>query len=159
MKRAGAARLDSRLHIGSVPVFQLGVLYQGIIDRTAAHPYSRRSQCRITLTISPICREIFHTFRRQILEKIMKRNKYLKKITKFIYAAFAAFVPNPLLLAFVVAAIRASTANAAPGDLFVGDLGSGTIYKSAPDGAQRTFATGLTNPLGLAFDSDKDNRP
>lgn len=89
----------------------------------------------------------------------MKRNKYRKKITKFIYAAFAAFVPNPLLLAFVVAAIGASTANAAPGDLFVGDLGSGTIYKSAPDGTQRTFATGLTNPLGLAFDSDKDNRP
>jgi len=116
VKKAGAARLDSRLHIGSVPVFQLGVLYQGIIDRTAAHPYSRRSQCRITLTISPICREIFHTFRQQILEKIMKRNKYMKKITKFIYAAFAAFVPNPLLLAFVAVAIGASTANAAPGD-------------------------------------------
>jgi len=58
----------------------------------------------------------------------------------------------PLALAFVALAIGVSTVNAVPGDLFVGDLGSGAIYKFAPDGTRSTFATGL-NPYGLAFDS------
>ena len=57
----------------------------------------------------------------------------MKTVTKFSNAAFAAFVPIPLVLAFVALAIGASTTNGAPGDLFEADSGSGTIYKFAPD--------------------------
>ncbi len=43
---------------------------------------------------------------------------------------------------------------AAPGDLFVSDILSGSIVRFSLDGSQREdFATGLNNPLGLAFDS------
>src|SRR5213592_3348448 len=58
-----------------------------------------------------------------------------------------------LVLAFVVLAIGASTANGAPGDLFASDNLDGTIYKFAPDGTWSIFATGLNGPEGLAFDS------
>src|SRR6266487_3041490 len=58
-----------------------------------------------------------------------------------------------LVLAFVVLAIGASNAKGAPGDLFASDNLDGTIYKFAPDGTWSTFATGLTAPQGLAFDS------
>jgi uncharacterized protein YecT (DUF1311 family)/sugar lactone lactonase YvrE len=37
------------------------------------------------------------------------------------------------------------------GNLFVGDVNSGSIFKLTPDGAQSTFASGLA-PSGLAFD-------
>ena len=82
----------------------------------------------------------------------MEEHKHMKTMTKFIYATFAAFVPIPLVLAFVALAIGASTANAAPGDLFEADYYSNTIYKFVPDGTRSTFATGLNYPLGLAFD-------
>jgi len=50
-------------------------------------------------------------------------------------------------------ALTPGSARAAPGDLFVSDLGSGTILKFTPGGTKSTFASGLGNPTGLAFDS------
>ena len=41
-------------------------------------------------------------------------------------------------------------------NLFVADSGSGNIYEYTPGGAQSTFASGLSNPLGLAFNSAGD---
>src|SRR5947207_15583110 len=41
---------------------------------------------------------------------------------------------------------------AAPGDLFETDQGSSTIFKFTPVGAKSTFASGLGDPFGLAFD-------
>src|SRR5215468_1286811 len=41
---------------------------------------------------------------------------------------------------------------AAPGDLFVAEFG-GSISKFTPNGTKTTFASGLGNPEGLAFDS------
>jgi hypothetical protein len=38
-------------------------------------------------------------------------------------------------------------------NLFVADFGSGNIYEFTPGGAQSTFASGLSSPAGLAFDS------
>jgi hypothetical protein len=37
--------------------------------------------------------------------------------------------------------------------LFVSDNSSGNIYEFQPDGTRTTFASGLTYPIGLAFDS------
>lgn len=67
----------------------------------------------------------------------------MKTINNIIYVAFLT----------VVLAVGASTANAAPGDLFETDTNSGNIYKFAPDGMRTTFASGLAAPIGLAFDS------
>ena len=74
----------------------------------------------------------------------------MKTITKSIYPIFAAFTLIPLSLALVALAIGASTAKAAPGDLFVSDAGTNSINKFTPDGTQSTFATGL-NPWFLAI--------
>jgi len=41
-------------------------------------------------------------------------------------------------------------------NLFKTDLLSGSIYEFTPGGAQSTFATGLNNPTGLAFNSAGD---
>src|SRR5437868_14602099 len=41
---------------------------------------------------------------------------------------------------------------AAPGDLYQSDFGSGNIFRYTPAGGKTTFATGLGNPAGLAFD-------
>src|ERR1041385_8807551 len=40
----------------------------------------------------------------------------------------------------------------APGDLYVAECGSGTIFKFAPDGTKTTFASGINEPMALAFD-------
>ena len=37
------------------------------------------------------------------------------------------------------------------GELFEADWGSGNIYKFTPDGTRSTFASGLVNPVALAF--------
>ena len=42
---------------------------------------------------------------------------------------------------------------AAVGLLFVSDFFSNNIYEFTPGGARSTFASGLNQPLGLAFDS------
>src|SRR5208337_5224639 len=41
-------------------------------------------------------------------------------------------------------------------NLFVADAGSGNIYEFTPGGAQSTFASGLSYPQGLAFNSAGD---
>jgi hypothetical protein len=41
-------------------------------------------------------------------------------------------------------------------NLFEADRGSGNIYEFTPGGVRSTFASGLNNPLGLAFDSAGD---
>ena len=72
----------------------------------------------------------------------------MKTITRLIYAAFPV----------VILALGALTANGAPGDLFASVNGGpgngvGSIYQYTPDGVQSTFASGLSRPRGLAFDS------
>jgi len=69
------------------------------------------------------------------------KEKHMKTIMNVICSASTA----------IALAIGASTANAAPGDLFEGDLDSGTVYKFAPDGTRSTFATGLNGPGFLAI--------
>ncbi len=39
------------------------------------------------------------------------------------------------------------------GDLYVSDLGTGTVIKVTPEGQKSTFASGFQNPVGLAFDA------
>jgi sugar lactone lactonase YvrE len=46
-----------------------------------------------------------------------------------------------------------STTNAQAQNLFEADYGSGHIYEFTPGGVQSTFASGLSTPFGLAFDS------
>ena len=41
-------------------------------------------------------------------------------------------------------------------NLFEADYGSGKIYEFTPSGAQSTFASGLNQPVGLAFNSAGD---
>ena len=71
----------------------------------------------------------------------------MKRITRITYPAFAV----------VILAMGTLTANGAPGDLFASinndGNGVGFIYQYTPDGVQTTFASGLSLPRGLAFDS------
>ena len=53
-------------------------------------------------------------------------------------------------------AILLITSSAPAQNLFEADRGSGNIYEFTPGGVQSTFASGLNNPLGLAFDSAGD---
>src|SRR5260221_14551684 len=53
--------------------------------------------------------------------------------------------------AFAAPLVPVSTL-AAPGDLYVSDVGSGNIFKFTPAGSKSTFASGLSAPHGLAFD-------
>jgi sugar lactone lactonase YvrE len=87
------------------------------------------------------------------LENNDERKKHMKTVTKFIYPTSAAFLPISLVFAVVALAMGALTANAAPGDLYEADDFSGTIFKFTPSGTQSTFASGLSRPVGLAFDS------
>jgi hypothetical protein len=78
----------------------------------------------------------------------LETKKTMKTISNLICAAFA----------IAVVAISAVTANGAPGDLIAsinGALqnGEGFIYSYTPNGVQSTFASGLSRPRGLAFDS------
>jgi Gluconolactonase len=75
----------------------------------------------------------------------------MKTITKFIYAAFAV----------VIVAMGTVTANGAVGDLFASIGGrpnpsaspQGSINEYSSIGIESTFASPLTNPRGMAFDS------
>jgi sugar lactone lactonase YvrE len=63
-----------------------------------------------------------------------------------------------LLFAIVSVATGTLTANGAPGDLFASVNGGpgngvGSIYQYTPSGVQTIFASGLSRPRGLAFDS------
>jgi sugar lactone lactonase YvrE len=69
------------------------------------------------------------------------------KLTKLINGAFAV----------TLLTIGAVTAQGALNDLFAsissdGSNGGGFIYKYTPDGVQSIFASGLSNPRGVAFD-------
>src|SRR5438045_971017 len=57
----------------------------------------------------------------------------------------------PILLA-AIGCNFASSVFAAAGDLYVTDLATHSILVYAPDGTRSTFASGLSNPQGLAFD-------
>src|SRR5207248_493226 len=56
-------------------------------------------------------------------------------------------------VAGLTTALLSISALAASGNLFEADFGTGTIFKFAPDGTKTTFASGLSSPTGLAFDS------
>lgn len=57
-----------------------------------------------------------------------------------------------LRLTTCAACLFATHVGAAEGDLLEADFGSGTILRFAANGTQTTFATGLTMPVGMAFD-------
>ena len=59
----------------------------------------------------------------------------------------------PLAAAAFFVLLAPFNANAAAGDLYEADFGSGTIFKFTPNGAATVFASGLVNPSGLAFDA------
>jgi sugar lactone lactonase YvrE len=68
--------------------------------------------------------------------------------------------PKIIFVAFgvVILAMGTLTTTGAPGDLFAsvngtGGNGGGFIYKYTSNGVQSTFASGLSRPRGLAFDS------
>jgi hypothetical protein len=61
--------------------------------------------------------------------------------------AFRMFTGTVCACAFLILTEAASAQN-----LFVADYGSSNIYELTPNGAQSTFASGLSNPVGLAFD-------
>ncbi len=70
----------------------------------------------------------------------------MRPITKIIYSA----------LTVAILAMGTLTANGASGDLFASidaGPGNGSIYQYTPTGVQTTFASGLSHPRGLAFDS------
>src|SRR5207248_518740 len=56
-------------------------------------------------------------------------------------------------IAGLAAALVPASARAAAGDLYEADFSSNTILKFTADGATSTFASGLSGPYGLAFDS------
>ncbi len=67
------------------------------------------------------------------------------KKTTFLHLVLGAVV--------LAAALVPTSARAAAGDLYVPDGRSGTIFKFTPAGTQSTFASGLSVPTSLAFDS------
>jgi sugar lactone lactonase YvrE len=72
----------------------------------------------------------------------------MRTTAKILYAAFAV----------VILVMATLTANCAPGDIFASinngpGNGVGAIYQYTPGGVQTTFASGLSHPRGLAFDS------
>jgi DNA-binding beta-propeller fold protein YncE len=74
--------------------------------------------------------------------------KKTRLVRRIIHAAFAV----------VILAMATLTVNGAPGDLFASinggpGNGAGFIYRYTRDGAQSLFASGLSRPRGLAFDS------
>jgi hypothetical protein len=85
--------------------------------------------------------------RRKVSKQNHERKNQMKIMTKLIYSAFVV----------VVLAIGAVTANGALNDLFAsingdGSNGGGSIYEYTPTGLQTVFASGLSEPRGLAFD-------
>src|SRR6267378_402245 len=55
-----------------------------------------------------------------------------------------------LLMIVAAASFVAVTVNAAPGNLFEADFGSGRILEFTPNGTQSTFASALNEPQALA---------
>src|SRR6516164_1181832 len=61
---------------------------------------------------------------------------------------------SSISIAVILAINLAGPADAA--NLFVADANTGNIYEYTPGGVQSTFASGLSSPDGLAFDSASD---
>jgi sugar lactone lactonase YvrE len=57
-----------------------------------------------------------------------------------------------LATTYTIAVLLSANAFGAAGDLYESDLTSGTIFKFTPDGTKTVFASGLTQPNGIAFD-------
>jgi hypothetical protein len=55
-------------------------------------------------------------------------------------------------LAVLTTLLIPSTSHSAPGDLYVVEPGNGVISKFTPDGTKIVFASGISQPGGLAFD-------
>src|SRR5438105_14121624 len=83
----------------------------------------------------------------------MKTSSKLTIVTRSILTRTKSFIA---LVALVAASGFGLSALAAPGDLYVTDLATGSVLVFAPDGTQRTFATGIGNPQGIAFDQSKN---
>jgi sugar lactone lactonase YvrE len=60
--------------------------------------------------------------------------------------------PTLVVAAVFILSVVAQRTHASPGDLYESD-GSGNIFKFTPGGTQSTFASGLSQPFGLVFDS------
>src|SRR5438552_2441963 len=56
-------------------------------------------------------------------------------------------------VAGLAAVLVPDRARAAAGGLYEADFSSNTIFKFTPDGTKSTFASGLSGPVGLVFDS------
>ncbi|MFZ3376877.1 MAG: hypothetical protein WA183_15120 [Chthoniobacterales bacterium] len=57
-----------------------------------------------------------------------------------------------LTAATLLVVLAPPKARAAAGDLYEADFGSGSVFKFTPAGIKSTFANGLGNPAGVAFD-------
>jgi hypothetical protein len=60
--------------------------------------------------------------------------------------------PIRVVAAVFILSVAAQRTYASPGDLYESD-GSDNIYEFTPGGTRSTFASGLNQPFGLAFDS------
>jgi sugar lactone lactonase YvrE len=60
--------------------------------------------------------------------------------------------PTLVVAAVFILSVAAQRTYASPGDLYASD-GSGNIYEFTPGGTRSTFASGLDQPFGVAFDS------
>jgi hypothetical protein len=58
-----------------------------------------------------------------------------------------------LTAAILLVVLAPFNARAAAGDLYEADFGSGSVFKFTPAGIKSTFASGMVNPSGVAFDS------
>jgi len=74
--------------------------------------------------------------------------------TKFKFSIDAACHPFGGVVCAGVVMLIASSAQAQ--NLFASDYYSGNIYEYTPGGARTTFASGLGDPFGLAFNSAGD---
>ena len=64
-------------------------------------------------------------------------------------------IPSFSILVCAVA-ILLPAVNVSAQNLFVADYNSGNVYEYTPGGSQSIFATGLNEPVALAFDSQGD---
>src|SRR3954471_11889495 len=61
--------------------------------------------------------------------------------------------PTLVVAAVFILSLTAQRTCAAPGDLYASDYFGGNIYEFTPGGTRTTFASGLSSPVGLAFNS------
>jgi sugar lactone lactonase YvrE len=61
---------------------------------------------------------------------------------------------KPSALATLAALLLSTVARAAPGDLYEGDVGTGSVVRFPAGGTKVTYASGLGNVVGMVFDGD-----